>query len=101
MEQQEIYFSKYPDVPGFREKGGTSQEAANDITSKASTLREMCYNILEVSPHTADEIADIMDEDVLSIRPRISELFKQVRIEKTAARRASSRGKSSIVWRVI
>jgi hypothetical protein len=65
---------KYPDEPGWKE-GDTSREAAESMSLRAVKLRKQCYDVIRQYPgHTADEIADLLDESLLAIRPRISEL---------------------------
>lgn len=91
----------YPGTPGYKERGGTSELAATDIKERACKLRDRVLAILKIKSCTADEVAEIMDEDILSIRPRFSELKTMKRIRKTGERRPSSRGKSSVVWEVV
>lgn len=88
----------YPDVPG-RRRVDTSIEAADDIASKAHTLRESCMAILRDVPGglTADQIAERLGESPLSIRPRISELKKTARIVDTGIRRLNRSGKRAAV----
>jgi hypothetical protein len=64
----------YPDSPGFKE-GDTSREAAEAMAVRAGTLRRLAYDWICKHPHhTADEVAEALDESPLAIRPRISEL---------------------------
>lgn len=81
--------------------GGTSAEAAKKI--HARRLQEKALSVLQRSPGglTADEIAAALDLSILSIRPRISELKKQGRVEKTRVRRRNASGMSASVWRAI
>jgi predicted HTH transcriptional regulator len=66
--------SHYPEDPGFKEDQ-TSREAAEDIKARAVILRAQCYKFIHLNPgHTADEIAEALNESPLAIRPRISEL---------------------------
>lgn len=89
----------YPDAPGFKEHG-TSHEAAYRMERRAGTLREQAYATL--SEHsaglTADEVAAIMGETVLSIRPRLTELKLSGRIEKNGERRPNVSGMQASVW---
>lgn len=72
--------SRYPAEPGFKEKE-TSREAAEDIKARAIILRNQCYEFIHLNPgHTADEIAAALEESVLAVRPRISELRTTDRI---------------------
>ncbi len=86
----------YPHTPGSKEKGGCSEEAAFaiDKSGKAAMLRRKCLQIL--SDHslgkTADELAEDIGEDVLSIRPRMTELFKTGRAFKTNMKRRNRKG---------
>ena len=97
----------YPNQPGFKERGGPSQEAAEKVKDKAATLRQEVHDCLRIAECTADECAAILERDILSIRPRFSELRAQGLIEKATdedgkpRRRKSSRGASQAVWRAV
>lgn len=86
----------YPNSPGYK-RAGTSQEAAETIP--ADKLRGRCMKAFAWGNYTADQIATILDQTVLNIRPRISELAKMGYIEPTGKRRKNRSGKSAIVWR--
>jgi predicted HTH transcriptional regulator len=87
-------------VPVSKEKNGTSDEAARAIAPRIAVLQGKALGALrDRGPHTADQVAEILGEDVLTIRPRISELFKMNKIEKTGGRAPSSRGRASWIWR--
>ena len=91
----------YPDHAGCKERGQTSEAAANAIErkGKAATLRTKVLTALELWNLTADEAAERLGESVLSVRPRIAELSAQGKIEKTGQRRPSSTGAPSHVWK--
>ncbi len=86
----------YPEAAGFKERGGTSEDAA--ATVNAETLRAEVLECLGGHDLTADECAGELAESVLSIRPRFSELFKMGRIVKTETRRPNRSGKMATVW---
>ncbi len=88
----------YPEGPGSKEVGGASEDAAVKISDKVKHLQGLCVGVLTKGDHTADEVADILHMDILTIRPRLSELRKRRLVESTGIRRASSRGNSSTVW---
>lgn len=92
--------SHYPDAPGYKVTG-TSQEAALAMAGRAVALRDRVLAILKRVSATADECAYLMDESVLSIRPRLSELFNRSLIEPTGERRKNSSGHSASVWRAV
>jgi len=87
----------YPDEPGWKE-GGTSREAAESMSLRAVTLRKLAYDFIRRQPdHTADEIAMALDESVLTIRPRISELRKMLLI-RNHGRGVNRSGKAAYRW---
>jgi predicted transcriptional regulator len=91
----------YPEQPGFK-TNGTSQEAAHNVTPKAERLRDQCLVLLQTKgARTADEISTVLDETPFNIRPRVTELFKQGKIEKTGLRRPGLSGASMIVWKAV
>lgn len=67
----------------------------------AASLRAACHGVLE-STHglTADEVAGVLDESILSIRPRITELKELGIVEDSGVRRLNASGKRATVWRV-
>lgn len=91
----------YPTAAGAKEET-TSREAANEIekTGRAALLRHKVARWFRRGRKgTADEVAAALKEDILSIRPRVSELHMRGKIEHTGERRKSSHGRSSHVWR--
>ena len=94
--------SPYKGMPGFKESR-TSKEAGRSPAKngRVDTLRDQCFDLfLHGSKRTADEVADILHEDILSIRPRISELAHSVppAIVKTGIMLMGKRGKRQWVW---
>lgn len=85
----------YPDEAGWKTTG-TSHDAAQSVD--ATLLRERVRTVLACEPLTADEVADILGESVLSIRPRCSELRRLGVIFDSMARRRNRSGKFAIVW---
>ncbi|MGX9428008.1 hypothetical protein [Bradyrhizobium sp. LeoA1S1] len=90
---------KYPNTPGSK-GGGASKDAAEQIASRAFMLRS---KIVELMQHgyrlTADEIAKQMGENVLAIRPRVSELVKKGVLIKLKDRRKNASGMMAHVLR--
>ena len=99
---QAMFNGVYPHIAGFTEPT-TSKAAATAIErkGKAATLRTKVLTALELWNLTADEAAERLGESVLSIRPRVTELAAQGKIEKTGQRRPSSTGAPSHVWRKV
>jgi predicted ArsR family transcriptional regulator len=90
----------YPHSPGWKaEDTETSREAARSVASPAKTLRQKCHEALKGAAMTADEVAELLGDSVLSVRPRVSELKAQGRVEATAKRRCNVSGKTAVVWR--
>jgi predicted ArsR family transcriptional regulator len=87
----------YPHEPGWKE-GDTSREAAESMSLRAITLRKLSYDFIRSYPeHTADEIAMALDESVLTIRPRISELRK-MQFVRNHGRGLNRSGKPAHRW---
>ena len=94
-----FHVETYPIGAGSKEQGQTSAQAAQAID--AWTLRRWVMETLKGrGPLTADEIADVLDVDRLSIRPRLSELFALGQVEKTQDRRPNISGHAARVWAV-
>lgn len=90
---------RYPERAGWKEPD-TARAAADAIeaTGRAATLRDAVLAIYaRGGRHTADEVAELLNEDILSIRPRVSELSKQHRLVDTGVRRLNARGRNAKV----
>lgn len=93
----------YPFTPGFKKSQvETGRLAAERFgPAKATVLRERCYDKLNVHEGlTADEVAELLGQSVLSVRPRVTELLRAGRIEACAERRKNKSGATAAVWRV-
>ena len=93
----------YPLSPGFK-TGGTSRDAALAVSSRASILRERVHAEIAaagLSGLTADQVAARLGESVLSVRPRLSELYhaSPPRIVPTGERRTNDSRLKAKVWR--
>lgn len=90
----------YPHEPGH--KGGeTSRHAAEDMASRAATLRGKVMRLLTTHDLTADECARALGENILAIRPRLSELHVLGAIFDTGERRRNVSTKRAIVWGLV
>ena len=87
----------YPSSPGFRERGGTSQEAA-EIMGNVAGMRQAVLAIIRTHASTADEVAEKLGLSVLSVRPRVSELKRFGRIIHSGQRRKNASGVNAAVW---
>jgi predicted ArsR family transcriptional regulator len=91
----------YPDTPGFKALGPSS-EAAQKMTRHAATVRGRVLQFLR-SEHpasfTPDQIAHRLGISFLSVRPRVSELHLQGEIEPDGTRRKNDSGMSAQCWR--
>jgi predicted Rossmann fold nucleotide-binding protein DprA/Smf involved in DNA uptake len=88
---------KYPHIPGAQIPK-TSRDAGASIQSHAHTVRQKVLQRLIDRPLTADECAQTLDESILTVRPRLSELRKMGLIKDSGIRRTNDSGKSAIVW---
>jgi predicted ArsR family transcriptional regulator len=91
----------YPLAAGAKDQT-TSRDAAQAIeqSGRAMTLRERVEGyFLAGRRATADEVAHALNETILAIRPRITELFKLGKIERTGAKRRSDGGRPGHEYR--
>lgn len=92
--------ARYPQRPGAK-ASGTSEAAAPSV-NLAATLRELVLHVLRKhGPMSADQIADVLGESVLAVRPRASELRAMGKVEDSRKRATNQSGKSAIVWRIV
>jgi len=89
----------YPNTPGHKGTD-TSFDAAKSMQSRAETLRQLALDKIEKSLTglTADRCADILNESILSIRPRLSELRRLGLIMDSGRRGTNTSGKKAVVW---
>lgn len=99
--------SPYRDgLPGRKEET-TSLDAAKAAASSAATLRSLVMSAIALQPRTADEVAASLDQTVLAVRPRCSELRNLGKIEPLRdergrqVRRPNASGVNAIVWQAI
>jgi hypothetical protein len=87
---------RYPESPGWKE-WGTSREAA-PRAEDAARLRERVLEVLwKEGGMTADQVAERLRLDALSVRPRVSELLRLGRVRRSGERRRTRLGKSAAV----
>ncbi len=90
----------YPDSPGYQNTD-TSERAAEEIGSFAKTVRASVLNHFNTHDNlTADEVAQLLDLSVLTVRPRVTELKKQNLIFDTGMRRRNTSGKLACALKV-
>jgi hypothetical protein len=84
-------------------RGETDRDAAACAAEKAPIWRARCLRVVAAAPNglTACEVAAILDHDVASTRPRITELAKLKKVEPTGERRRTRLGATAIVWRAV
>jgi hypothetical protein len=94
---------RFPEAPGFREKGGCSEEAARIAAETAPALRDRCFKLIHAAPAglTGEETAAKMEWEICSIRARISELYVMGWVTKGGRRTNSDRRASSTVWSAV
>lgn len=89
----------YPNEPGYKEKGGTSQQAARSIQESAASVRAKVREVFRKKIYlTADQAADLLGLSVLTVRPRVSELFLRDDLSKTTIRRQNASGHTATVY---
>lgn len=93
----------YPDSPGFKEVGGTSEEAAKCVEPSAGILRGKCLRALRGVPGglTADQCAAEVGVTIMAMRPRLTELKLEGLIRKTNRRGKNASGHSAVIWEAV
>jgi hypothetical protein len=93
----------FPEHPGFKEKGGTSEAAAALARETAPVLRQRCFALIEAASAglTSDEVAKMMDWELCSIRARISELYAMGWVRKDGRRANRHSRASSVIWKAV
>jgi hypothetical protein len=87
----------YPEAPGSRVPG-TSQEAAAAIAGHATRLRKVVLREFLAAGQgglTPDQAARRVEESILSVRPRVTELKVAGLLVPTGERRANDSGMSA------
>jgi predicted ArsR family transcriptional regulator len=96
-----MFADAYPASPGWKSRD-TARQAAAQAEPSAPRLRQLCLDQLRLcGPLTADDCAENLKIDKLSIRPRFSELVATGKIEDTGQRGQNSSGRSAIIWRAV
>ncbi|WP_324748788.1 hypothetical protein SH591_08705 [Sphingomonas sp. LY54] len=93
----------FPNHPGFKEQGGTSEDAAKLAAETAPMLRERCFDLIQASPTglTGDEVAERLGWGICSIRARCSELYAMGWVRKYGRRANRHSRASSVVWKAV
>ena len=89
----------YPYSPGSQ-KVDTSIEAAELIKAGAETIRKKVFDVIAnkgVFGATPDEVADLLALSAFTVRPRVTELYKQGKIERKDKRKNQS-GRAAYVY---
>ena len=94
---------QYPNNAGYKEPT-TSKKSAETVPAK--TIRKKCLMILRNKMQygdgaTPDEIANLLNISILSVRPRFSELKLKDCIEDTGKTRTNESTKQAKVWRYL
>ena len=93
------YAESYPVTAGYK-IDGTSREAAESIDA-AGIRAKVLAALATHGPMTADECAERLRMDRLSIRPRFSELKADGKVRDTDLRRRNASNKNAIVWSAV
>ena len=98
--QQDLFTSPYPHSAGYK-NFDTSKKAASEINTKVGYLQTVVLDALaDFGDLTADQCAKLVNQSVLTIRPRFSELKTLGKIRDTGQRRKNDSGKTAVVWSV-
>jgi predicted ArsR family transcriptional regulator len=76
----------------------TRKEAHEEAGKRKKYVRTRVLGALSDAALTADEIAQQINESVLTVRPCVTELGNEGVLIKTALRRQNKSGRKAIVW---
>lgn len=88
------YLETQPGLFGYTAEG-TSREAAEAQQAKGPTLRRRVWDAIGrfgTAGATPDDIAQFLDLDILTVRPRFTELWNMGCLTPTGRRRKTGRG---------
>jgi len=91
---------QYPYQAGYK-KRSTSKEAADKINMqypRQSFMVEDVFKLGELINYTADEVADKINQNIISVRARITELNQQGILEDSGERRKNKNNRNVIAW---
>ena len=83
---------------GFK-RGKTSHDAAKSAPTHLRALVLECFRV--AGPMTADECANRLELDILSVRPRVSELRNNNLLDDSGNRGITNRGKTAVIWKAV
>jgi hypothetical protein len=92
---------RYPDHPGAREKGSTSEAAAAKAARSDESTRLRCLAIFATGDFTSDEIAERLGLRTTQVRPRISQMAKLNQIRDTGRLRRNADDNLMHVYRLV
>ena len=90
----------YQNNVGYK-KRRTSYEAGVSMKNKRLTVREKCLQVLRNKGSygaTPDEVAQLLNIPITTVRPRFSELVNMQLIVDLKQTRKNESGKNAIVW---
>ena len=92
--------SQYPYQAGYKARS-TSKEAADKINMRYPRLMfeiEDQFKFGNQMTYTADEIAEQLKKNLISVRARITELSKQTVLRDSGERRKNKNNRNVIAW---
>ena len=75
-------------------------DALQAISPIRLTLQRRILHQLAFGNYTADELATILGVSIMTVRPRVAELYKRGYLEETIERRKNQSGKRATVWSI-
>lgn len=100
MKPEQLDLLSYPHAPGF--KGAeTSRAAAIAMAPKVDGLRGLVLAAIRQKPGTPEQIAHRINEPLMNVRPRCSELKAKGLIRDSGQRAAAMGGRRAVVWEAV
>jgi len=91
----------YPLTPGFKGNAETGRDGARMFASKCGSRQAEALEALrELGEASAEQIAEHTSRHWYLVRPRLSELKAQGKVQDTGRRAATGMGGQTTVWRL-
>lgn len=87
----------YPESPGWKGTD-TSRAAAERVSNRAPSIRRKVWDKLETSSMTGEELAEVLQENLYSVLPRLSEMQLDGMVRDSGGRGRTKLDCDAVLW---
>lgn len=88
----------YPNRPGYKGNSGTSESAAIKVSTRAPSIRRRVWDALQETRLSGESLAEILNENLYSVLPRISEMQHFGIVQDSGFRDTTHMGCEAVKW---